>query len=215
MPSARRAAELDAVTIDAFGTLLMLEDPAPRLREALAAQGVGRDLESVRAAFRAEAAYYRPRSLRGRDGTNLATLRRECVGVFLDHLQAELDPAGFVPRFMDAIVFRLADGADAALDALQAAGLSLACVANWDISLHDHLRRLGLADRFEVTLTSAEAQAEKPEPGIFLLALARLGIRPDRALHIGDEDTDRAGAASAGLGFEPVPLATLPERLGL
>jgi hypothetical protein len=32
---------------------------------------------------------------------------------------------------------------------------------------------------------------------------------------VGDEDVDRDGARAAGLAFEPTPLATLPERLGL
>jgi putative hydrolase of the HAD superfamily len=215
MPSGRRATELDAVTIDAFGTLLILEDPVPRLRTALAEHGIERDVESVRDAFRAEASYYHPRSLQGRDVASLAALRCECAGVFLGRLGVRLDPAAYVPHFMDAIVFRLADGALATLGALHAAGLALACVANWDVSLHDHLHRLGVANRFAVVLTSAEAGVEKPAAGIFLQTLARLGVRPDRALHIGDEEIDRAGAAAAGLGFEPVPLATLPERLGL
>jgi putative hydrolase of the HAD superfamily len=135
--------------------------------------------------------------------------------VFLEHLDAGIDPEAFVPLFMGAISFRLADGAQAALAALREAGLALACVANWDVSLHDHLRRLNVTDRFEVVLSSAEAAAEKPDPRIFLLALDRLGVAPGRALHCGDEDVDRDGARAAGLAFEPVPLATLPERLGL
>lgn len=215
MPSASRAAALDAVCVDAFGTLVLLEDPAERLRSALAARGVERDTETVRAAFRAEASYYRPRSLRGRDGESLAELRRECMAVFLEAVGAELDPGSFVDDFMDAIVFRLADGATEALAALAAAGLSLACVANWDVSLLSHLERLGVAGRFQVVLSSAEAGAEKPDPRIFRLALERLGVRPERALHVGDEPVDRDGAAAAGLAFEPVPLATLPGRLGL
>jgi FMN phosphatase YigB (HAD superfamily) len=212
MPS---ASELDAVTVDAFGTLLLLQDPAEPLRHALAERGVERSAGDVRAAFRAEASYYRPRSLAGRDGPSLGELRRDCVGVFLEHLGADLDPAGFVPAFVASLAFRPAEGAAGALDALRAAGLTLACVANWDVSLSDHLRRHGLESRFRVVLTSAEAGVEKPDPGIFLAALERLGVDPRRALHIGDEDADRDGALAAGLAFEPAPLATLPERLGL
>jgi hypothetical protein len=44
--------------------------------------------------------------------------------------------------------------------------------------------------------------------------LERLDVPAERTLHIGDGDSDRDGAAAAGLAFEPVPLATLPERLG-
>lgn len=209
------AEALDAITVDAFGTLLLLEDPSERLRAALAERGVGRRRDEVTAAFRAEAAYYRPRSLEGRDEQALAALRGRCVRVFLDHLGVDIAADTFVPAFIDSIVFRIAEGGVETLELLRAAGISLACVANWDVSLHDHLDRLGLTWRFAAILPSAEAGAEKPDPAIFHAALARLGVEPARALHIGDEDVDRVGAAAAGLRFEPAPLATLPERLGL
>jgi putative hydrolase of the HAD superfamily len=210
-----RAAKLDAVTIDAFGTLLLLEDPTEPLVAALREHGLEGERDAVSAAFRAEAAYYRPRSLQGRDAESLAALRRNCIGVFLNALGADLDPAAFVPAFMAAISFRLADGAIPSLDALQAAGLSLACVANWDVSLREQLDRVGVTHRFQAVVSSAEAGVEKPDPRIFELALAELRVEPERALHVGDEDVDRLGAAAAGLAFEPAPLATLPERLGL
>jgi putative hydrolase of the HAD superfamily len=212
MPSAN---ELDGVTVDAFGTLLTFEDPAVRLQAALSERDLERPLDDVRAAFKAEASYYRTRSLRGRDAESLAALRRECVGVFLDKAGVPLDPVDFVEAFIDAIVFHLIDGAEEALDTLRSAGLSLACVANWDASLFAHLRRLGVDDRFEVVLTSAEAGSEKPDARIFLAALEQLDIEPARALHVGDDEIDCVGARAAGLRFEPVPLATLPRRLGL
>jgi HAD superfamily hydrolase (TIGR01509 family) len=218
MPSGSRgiASEgLDAVCVDGFGTLVVLEDPAERLAQALAERGIERSVGAARAAFRAEAGYYRPRSLAGRDGQSLATLRRDCVRVFLEHLNASLPPEEFVPAFMEAIVFHLADGALEALERLRAAGLALACVANWDVSLHDHLRRLGVHDRFELVLSSAEAGAEKPDPRIFRIALGRLGVEALRAVHVGDEPNDRDGALAAGLTFLPAPLATVPERIGL
>lgn len=210
-----RAVELDAVTIDAFGTLVVLEDPTERLRAALAENGVDRSPATVAAAFRAEAAHYRPRSLRGRDGASLDALRVECAGVFLEHARAGLDPRAFVPAFMAAIRFRPAEGARSALAALGAAGLELACVANWDVSLHEQLERLGLDSPFHTILSSAEAGVEKPDPGVFRIVLSRLGVEPARALHTGDETVDEEGASAAGLAFEPAPLATLPGRLGL
>ncbi len=212
MPSAEA---LDAVTVDAFGTLVVLEDPVERLRLELAARGVDRDADTVRRAFQAEAAYYRPRCLRGHDAAGLALLRYECVRVFLAAADADVDAVDFVPAFLDSIVFSLAEGAREALAALRGAGLSLACVANWDISLHDHFARLDISDRFDTVLASADVGVEKPDPRIFTHALGRLGVLAERALHIGDESVDRAGAAAAGLAFEPVPLATLPGRLGL
>jgi len=209
------AADLDAVTLDALGTLVELEDPVPGLRQALATHGVAREGAGVGHAFAIEVEYYLPRAHTGSDRETLTTLRRDCAGVFLEACQAELDPAAFASDFNAAIKFSLLPDVLPALDALRAAGLSLACVANWDISLTDHLESLGLTPRFDATVSSAEAGAQKPDPRPFELALERLGLVASRALHCGDSDADRKGAARAGLAFEPDPVATLPERLGI
>ncbi len=209
------AADLDAVTLDALGTLVELADPVPSLRRALAVHGIAREEAEVGRAFAAEVEYYLPRAHTGSDPETLAALRRDCAAVFLEACQADLDPGVFAPDFDAAIEFRLLPEAAAALDALQAAGLSLACVANWDISLADHLEALGLMPRFDATVSSGEAGVQKPDPRPFELALERLGVPASRALHCGDSGVDREGAQQAGLGFEPDPVATLPRRLGI
>jgi putative hydrolase of the HAD superfamily len=209
------AANLDLVTLDALGTLVELADPVPGLRRALAAHGVERKDTDVGLAFAAEVEYYLPRAHTGGDPESLTTLRQDCAGVFLEACHADLDPAAFAPDFDAAIDFRLLPDVLPALDALEAAGFSLACVANWDISLNDHLEGLGLTQRFHATVSSAEAGVQKPDPRPFELALERLGVQASRALHCGDSDADREGAARAGLEFEPDPVATLPERLGI
>jgi HAD superfamily hydrolase (TIGR01509 family) len=211
----RSASEVDLVTVDAFGTLVELVEPYDRLGDALAARGVERDRDAVAAAFAAEAAYYIARSHEGYDTASLARLRRECVAVFLTELGADLDPGEFAPTYVEALEFRPIAGAKAALERLRAAGLALACVGNWDISLEEHLARLGLSSYFGIVVTSAEAGAPKPDPAPFRLALGRIGVNASRALHVGDTEADRKGAAAAGLAFEPAPLATLPSRLGL
>jgi FMN phosphatase YigB (HAD superfamily) len=203
------------VTIDGFGTLLALEDPVPPLRAALAARGIHRERDAVERAFAAEAAHYVPRSWRGRDEPSLAALRRGCVRIFLRELEADLDPGAFVAPFIASIRFRAVDGARETLERLRRGGLRLACVANWDYLLPGHLAGAGLATGLDAIVSSAEAGAPKPDPRIFRLALDRLGIPARRAVHVGDEEVDREGARAAGLAFEPTPLVTLPERLGL
>lgn len=216
MPS---GSTLDAVTVDAFGTMVELGDAVGRLRRELAARGIAREEDAVARAFAAEAEYYVRNSLRGRDDESLAALRRDCVEVFLaqlGELEAPLDPADFVPTYIAALDFRAIAGTADALAALRAAGLRLACVGNWDCTLPAVLAEIGLAEYFDTVVSSAAAGVEKPDPAIFALALSRLGgVRPERALHIGDSPSDRDGAAAAGLAFEPVPLVTLPARLGL
>lgn len=206
---------VDAVLVDGFGTLVWLRDPVPALRSALADRGTSRSQDQVRRAFAAEVAYYRPRSHTGRDRATLAALRRDCVQVFLRDVRATVDIDDFIQPFMDSLTFELAAGAEAALAALRHHGLPVVCVANWDVGLHDLLEELGVTSWLTAVVTSAEARAEKPDPRIFRLALAHTGVEPHRALHVGDEEVDRRGAAAAGVQYAPPPLATLPSRLGL
>jgi HAD superfamily hydrolase (TIGR01509 family) len=206
-----RLAELDAVTVDAYGTLVRLIDPVPRLREGLAALGVERDADAVARAFAKEAAYYTERSFEGRDEPSLYDLRRRCVAIILDELESDLTPEAFVEGFVAAMRFELLPDAGAALEALRRRGLAIAIVSNWDYALAQHLKRLGLGD--VVVVSSAEAGAPKPDPAVFRRALELLRVQPARALHIGDSDSDEAGAHAAGMHFAPAPLAPAVEAL--
>jgi putative hydrolase of the HAD superfamily len=208
------AADLDAVTIDAYGTLVTLRrDPADALRQALLERGVERTRDEVAAAFAVEASYYRERSHEGADEASLALLRRDCAAVFLDALGADLDPGEFAPAYVASLEFEPVPGAVDAVLALERLGLRLAVVSNWDVALHEYLEELGLAEHFAAVVTSAEAGAPKPDPRIFELALERVGVRPERALHVGDSEADVEGARAAGMAFAPAPLADVPARL--
>ncbi len=200
-----RFAELDAVTLDAFGTLVGLPNPVPALREALRERGVERNPDAVAAAFAAEGAYYRPRSLEGRGEESLARLRRECVAVFLEAAGADLDPEEFVDTYIEALRFELLPGVVEAVRSLRRRGLALAVVGNWDMALPDHLAGLGLGGL--LVFSSAAVGAAKPDPAPFLHALRALGVPPERALHIGDDEVDELGARAAGMRFARAPLA--------
>ena len=206
-----RLAELDAVTIDAFGTLVRLTGPVPELRAGLAALGVERDAEAVGLAFAKESAYYREHSFEGRDDASLYDLRLRCVAIILDELGSDLEPAAFVDGFVAAMRFELLPDAGAALQKLRRHGLAVAVVSNWDVGLAQHLGGLGLGD--VTVVTSAQAGAPKPDPAVFTLALELLGVQPSRALHVGDSDADEAGASAAGMQFAPAPLARAVEGL--
>lgn len=206
-----RLAELDAVTIDAYGTLVRLTGPVPELRAGLAALGVERDAEAVGLAFAKESAYYREHSFEGRDEASLYDLRLRCVAIILDELGSDLEPAAFVDGFVAAMRFELLPDAGAALQKLRRHGLAVAVVSNWDVGLARHLGGLGLGD--VTVVTSAQAGAPKPDPAVFTLALELLGVQPSRALHVGDSDSDEAGASAAGMQFAPAPLARAVEAL--
>jgi putative hydrolase of the HAD superfamily len=196
-----RLDDLDAVTIDAYGTLVTLVDPVPALRDALSARGVELATAQVASAFRAEVAYYRERT----HEKPLEDLRRRCVTVFLDAAGATLDVDDFTPAFVDALVFEPLPGVLDTIAHLRALGLALGVVSNWDETLPERL----LGFDVDVVVSSAEAGAPKPDPAVFRLALERLGVPASRALHVGDSPADEEGARAAGMRFAPAPLAEL------
>jgi HAD superfamily hydrolase (TIGR01509 family) len=205
-----KAADLDAVTLDAHGTLVTLADPVAALTIALSERGVERTPEAVLAGFQAEVAHYAPRASEGHDQESLARLQRECVGVFLEEVDAGLVPDEFVPAYIGALHFDVLPGVVASLDRLRALGLELAVVANWDLSLHRLLDEAKLARYFRVVVHAAR----KPAPDGLLRALGHLQVDPRRALHIGDDDADRDAAGAAGMRFArtPVPAALVALR---
>ncbi|MBD0338815.1 MAG: HAD-IA family hydrolase [Thermoleophilia bacterium] len=200
-------AEIDAVTVDAYGTLVELRDPVGSLARRLPEF----DRAAIERAFHAEARHYVEHSVRGRDEESLARLYAGCTSVFNEALGSSLDSAEYVAALEEE--YAALPGAAQALARLRAFGLELAVVGNWDRRLEEHLERLGVAALVSTVVSSAEAGAAKPDPRPFLLALERLGVVPERALHIGDARADEDGARAAGMRFEPVPLSTLPERL--
>ena len=202
-----RSADLDCITVDAYGTLVSLENPLPGLERGLRERGIDRSSEEVATAFRAELGYYREHSLEGRDGDSLLRLRRESCGVFLNSLDTELDPDDFLNDFVAALCFRVEEGAVDALRLAKSRGLALAVVSNWDCSLEQRLEEVGLREFFDCVVSSASVGATKPDPRVFLYALEQLSATPARALHIGDTEDDRAGAEAAGMHFSWAPLA--------
>jgi HAD superfamily hydrolase (TIGR01509 family) len=87
-----------------------------------------------------------------------------------------------------------------ALARLRQAGLRLAVVSNSNGRLRELLSRLGLLGHFSAVVDSHEEGAEKPDPRLFEVALARAGARPETTLHVGDfYEIDVVGARAAGL----------------
>jgi len=196
------AAELDAVTIDAYGTLVTLLDPIPALEAALAERNVRRERDLLVHGFRTEVAHYSEHSSAGHDEEGLAQLQRDCARVFLDAIEADLDAGEFAPVYAAAMHFEMLSGVVPALERLRSLGLELAVVGNWDLSLRRLLDEIGLAPYFRVVVHAAR----KPAPEGLLRALGEIGVAPNRALHIGDDEVDEAAAVAAGTRFAPAPL---------
>jgi putative hydrolase of the HAD superfamily len=191
-----------AILLDALGTLLVLEPPAPRLAAVL-----GLSLPEAQRAIAAEIRFYRAHLGEGRDAVSLAALRRRCAAVLRDALPPErtagLSLDAVTKALLESIEFTPFPDVRPALVAARARGYRLVVASNWDISLHEVLERLQLARLVDGIATSAQAGAPKPATPVFELALALAGA--PAAVHVGDSlDEDVAGARNAGI--EPVLL---------
>jgi HAD superfamily hydrolase (TIGR01509 family) len=94
--------------------------------------------------------------------------------------------------------------AQALLDSLHSRGIKTGLVANsWPDParlLRADVESFGLTEHFDVIVFSEEVGFRKPQPEIFLHALAALGVDPENAMFVGDRlDTDVQGAAQVGM----------------
>jgi putative hydrolase of the HAD superfamily len=186
-----------AVLLDALGTLMHFEPPAPLLRERL---GGAVSEEVAEAAIRAEIAYYRAHLDEGRDAASLADLRRRCAEAMRPVLGLDLDTDALTDALLGSLRFHAYPDAAPALAALRARGLRTVVVSNWDHSLHERLAETGLAPLVDGAIASAELGSAKPDGEIFTHALALAGATADTAVHVGDSpDADVAGALAAGI----------------
>jgi putative hydrolase of the HAD superfamily len=186
-----------AVLLDALGTLLTFEPPAPHLRAALqASTGVDVGADAAREAIRAEIAYYRAHLHEGSGPEALYDLRVRC---------AEAMALPFAtPVVLDALLaslrFRAYPDSAPTLRALRAAGIHTVVVSNWDWSLHERLAETGLAALLDGAVASAEVGSAKPDGAIFRAALELAGAEAAGAWHVGDTpEADVEGARAAGI----------------
>jgi putative hydrolase of the HAD superfamily len=187
-----------AVLLDALGTLVHFEPPAPLLRAELRERlGLEVSLETAEAAMKAEIAYYRAHLHEGRDASSLAALRRAAADAMRPVLETGAD---LTDALLAALRFRAYPDAAPALVELRARGLTVVVVSNWDHSLHERLEETGLAPLVDGAVASAELGHAKPAREIFEHALALAGAGPGESLHAGDSpEEDVKGALAAGL----------------
>jgi putative hydrolase of the HAD superfamily len=192
---------VEAVLLDALGTLVALEPPAPRLRLELAERfGLSVGLDEATRAIGAEIEYYRAHLQEGRDRDSVASLRRRCGSVLADALGVAFP---LTEALLASLSFAAFDDAASTLRALRGDGIRLVVVSNWDWSLHEVLERVGLAPLLDGVVTSAEVGVRKPGREVFERALDVAGVPAARAMHVGDSfDEDVLGARAAGI--EPV-----------
>jgi HAD superfamily hydrolase (TIGR01662 family) len=128
--------------------------------------------------------------------------RRQLVSLGIDRKQAE-QLAPVLAEYMDEQYKPesvLPNEVPAMLGELKKAGFKLGVVSNRLNPYHEELDRLGLASHFDLVMAAGEVQVYKPDPGIFLAALERVGLEPGAAMYVGDNYfADVVGAQRAGL----------------
>ena len=200
-----------AVLFDAGETLVHPSPSFPELfTQVLAAEGHARRPEDVVEASRA---VFHRFSEAARDD-ELWTTSPEASARFwksvymrmLDEL-AIAQPNGLADTlyetFTDRRNYAMFDDVAPTLDELDAEGLSLGIVSNFEAWLEDLLGSLGVRDRFDVIVISGTEGIEKPDPRIFTLALDRLGLPSSEVAYVGDNPEFDIAPAHA-LGMTPV-----------
>jgi putative hydrolase of the HAD superfamily len=190
-----------AVLLDALGTLVELQPPAPRLRRRLADEGFDVSEERAAAGFAAEISYYLEHHLEGSDRHRLDDLRDRCAAAMREALELpRLDHATARRAMLASLEFTPFPDALGGLRELRGRGHTLVVASNWDCSLPDWLGPTGLLELVDGVVTSADAGAAKPDPAVFRRALELAGVDGGGAVHVGDSlDNDVAGARALGI----------------
>lgn len=118
------------------------------------------------------------------------------------HAARGLDPdeVGTIWSILGPAAFSIYPETGRVLSRLRGSGYRTAVVSNWHCGLGSFCAELGVGALVDDVVASAEVGAAKPDARIFLEAARRLGLPPERMLHVGDTpDEDVAGARAAGL----------------
>ena len=209
---------LRAAFFDAGNTLVHLR--FDRMAEAFAAEGVGREVEAIRAAERRARVRLDP-VVAGEGTTEGLDVMQAYLRLILEELGVLWDGRG--PRLLTRLralgrvepLWGEPDpDARAVLGELRRRGLSVGVISNSDGTAEQSLRDAGLLDAVDFVLDSHLVGVEKPDPRIFRLALARAAVAPGEAAFVGDlYSIDVLGARRAGMiGILMDPIGAWGER---
>jgi phosphoglycolate phosphatase len=96
----------------------------------------------------------------------------------------------------------LYDSVPGMVGVLRQRGVSLAIVSTkFRYRIEKILKRCELGGQFDVIVGGEDVAEHKPDPARLLLALARLSVRPNEAVYVGDHVVDAEAAKRAGVPF--------------
>src|SRR5205809_1353901 len=199
-----------AIFFDAVGTLFYLTKTVGD-HYALVGHEVGLtlDAQQLDRAFYTASAKMPPRSaINGPREDDDKGWWRQLVDLVLDQLApslSEFDRDNFFEiayeHFAEAGVWELYPEVPGILEQLQPR-FQLAVVSNFDGRLRLILQHLGISKFFPNVFVSSELGADKPDPEIYRRALRLMKLKPNEALHVGnDPKGDWEAASAAGLSI--------------
>ena len=214
------------VTFDLWETLIFdkpeLDLKRGRMRcegvhNALEKIGVSLTLEEVMRGYEESAARFQEVWDQNREVSTLEQILAlvELAGGNVDKIPTSGDEArALVDGYVEPLLSlppRLDETVPSALEELSALGVRIGLVSNTGRAPGEALRRMlekyDVIKYFDATIFSNEVGWRKPDARIFKEAIAKLGIVPERVIHVGDNpDADFRGAREAGFNailFEP------------
>jgi putative hydrolase of the HAD superfamily len=105
--------------------------------------------------------------------------------------------------FTDQRNYALFDDVAPTLEVLEADGLAIGIVSNYEAWLEELLVRLRVRDRFQAVVISGIEGIEKPDPRIFTLGLELLGLPANDVAYVGD-NPEFDVVPPAALGMTPI-----------
>lgn len=109
-------------------------------------------------------------------------------------------------KILDAEGIPVKKGLYELLDEIDRLGLKKAVASSSDRQMIiDNLKSAGIADRFDLILSSGGLKRGKPFPDIFLTVCRQLDIRPEEALVLEDSANGVEAAAAGGIAVIQIP----------
>jgi HAD superfamily hydrolase (TIGR01509 family) len=188
---------IEAVVFDLDGVLLASEEVWDAVRERYVRERGGRYDEQVQRAMMGMSAPEWSRYLHEEAGVRdePEEINRAVVDRMLEAYRRELP---------------LLPGAEQAVRRAAAAfPLALASSSNREV-FEEVLRLAGLADCFRATVSSEEVARGKPAPDVYLEAVRRLGVAPERCAAVEDSHAGIHSAKAARMRVVAIPNASYP-----
>jgi len=198
-----------AVLFDLYNTIARFEPSREELQIQAAAEfGLSVTADGVARGYHAADAYFAGRvsatPIRGMSPGEQERFFSRYEQLILQGAGCEVDAATAL-RVWERIRredygMRLFDDVIPAFDALRSGCMIVGVISNYDRAGSEIADDLGLTGHVDFVVTSREAGAQKPDPPIFEMALARSGTDASDTVLVGDQlESDVVGALNVGI----------------